>query len=64
VLGVWADSDFIGGGTGGKGHRFGFTYQLAKNVQAGLIYFHDTLTRGDGPDLDFRRFHLDLRLKF
>lgn len=39
VLGAFSDSDFIGGGTNGRGHEFGFNYQLTKNVQAGLTYF-------------------------
>ncbi|MFA5555051.1 MAG: putative porin [Phycisphaerae bacterium] len=32
------DSDFMLGGTDGKGHTFGFTYQLTKNLQAGVNY--------------------------
>ena len=30
VLGAFTDSDFIGGGTDGKGHEFGFKYQFTK----------------------------------
>lgn len=33
-------SDFLQiGGTGGKGHQFGFKYQLLENVQAGITYY-------------------------
>ena len=39
VLGVLTDSDFIGGGTDGKGHMFSGKYQLTKNIQAVLTYF-------------------------
>lgn len=68
VVGQFTDSDFIGGGTDGKGHKFGFTYQLARNTQAGLTYFHDeddadtatTSRRG----LDYRRLQADLKFKF
>ena len=40
VFGLFADSDFIGSGTNGKGHGFDITYQVAKNWQfriAGLM---------------------------
>jgi hypothetical protein len=63
VVGAFTDSDFIGGGTGGQGHRFALAYQVSKNVQAGLTYFHDTIDQA-GPDLDYSRFQADLVLKF
>jgi hypothetical protein len=59
------DSDFILGGTGGRGHKFGFKYQLAKNVQGGLTYFlveRDNRT-GTG-DQDVRLFQADMIFKF
>lgn len=62
VIGIFADSDFIGGGVGGRGHKFGFTYQLAKNLQAALTYFHTEIDRS--PKLDYRRFQGDLKFKF
>jgi hypothetical protein len=61
VLGSFSDSDFIGGGTDGKGHRFGFKYQLSKNLQAGLTYFVNE--RGADDD-DYRRLQTDLLFKF
>lgn len=61
VIGIFSDSDFIGGGTNGKGHRFGITYQLAKNLQAALTYFLNE--RGDNGD-DYRRLQADLKFKF
>lgn len=63
VVGAFTDSDFIGGGTGGQGHLFSFAYQVAKNVQAGVTYFLDTIDRA-GPDLDYSRLQGDLVLKF
>jgi hypothetical protein len=61
VLGAFSDSDFIGGGTGGKGHYFGFKYQLAKNLQAGLGYF---LNKVGSDNDDYRRLQADLVFKF
>ncbi|MDD5328325.1 MAG: putative porin [Phycisphaerae bacterium] len=61
VLGAFNDSDFIGGGTDGKGHYFGFKYQLAKNLQAGLSYF---LNKVGSNDDSYRRLQADLVLKF
>ena len=65
VVGAFTDSDFIGGGTNGRGHEFGLTYQVAKNVQAGLTYFHNENDRANSSrDLDYRRLHTDLKFKF
>ena len=63
VLAAWNDSDFNAGLTGGKGHRFGLTYQLVKNVQYAMTYFHNENTLSDS-DLDYRRLQADLKLKF
>jgi hypothetical protein len=64
VLGAFADSDFIGGGTDGKGHEFGLNYQLTKNIQAGLSYFINERDRGSGNDDNYRRLQADLIFKF
>jgi len=61
AIGVFSDSDFIGGGTDGKGHQFGLKYQLVENLQAALTYFLNE--RGGGDD-DYRRLQADLILKF
>ena len=61
VVGTFCDSDFIGGGTNGKGSRFGAKYQVAKNVQAGLTYF---LNERQNEDNDYRRLQADVVLKF
>jgi hypothetical protein len=61
VLGAFSDSDFAGGGTNGKGHRFGYTYQLAKNVQGALTYFINE--RGNN-ETNYNRLQADLMFKF
>lgn len=62
VVGQFSDSDFGGGGTNAKGHRFNLTYQLAKNFQAGLTYFLDK--KKNATDDDYRRLQADLIFKF
>lgn len=65
VVGAFSDSDFIGGGTDGKGHRFGITYQLAKNTQAGLSYFmNDKYNTSTKKYDDYNRLQADIMVKF
>lgn len=61
VVGAFSDSDFIGGGTNGKGHRLGATYQLAKNTQTALSYF---LNEKGNDRRDYDRLQFDLLFKF
>lgn len=63
VVGQFNDSDFIGGGTGGRGHRFGFAYALAKNTTAGVTYFDNEYGSGLG-ERDYQRLQVDVALKF
>jgi Putative porin len=63
VVGQFNDSDAIGGGTGGKGHRFGFAYALAKNTQAALTYFAGEFN-GRNANEDYDRLQADIKLKF
>jgi type II secretory pathway pseudopilin PulG len=61
------DSDFIDGGTGGKGWELGFKYQLAKNIQAALTYFineRDRRVAGGSGSQNFNRLQGDLVFKF
>jgi hypothetical protein len=62
VVGQFNDSDFVGGGTNGKGHRFNLTYQLAKNFQAGLTYFLDE--KKNSTEDKYHRLQADLVFKF
>lgn len=64
VAGRLNDSDFIGGGTGGKGHEFKVKYQIQKNVQAALTYILAERDRSSGNDLDYDRLMVDMILKF
>lgn len=63
VVGQFNSSDFIGGGTGGKGHRFGFAYGLARNTQAALTYYI-TEYSGRKSNKDYDRLQADLAVKF
>ena len=70
VFGGLSDSDFIDGGTGGKGWALGYKYQLAKNIQAGLTYFINDRDRrssggsGGSGSQNFNRLQADLIFKF
>jgi len=63
VVGGFNESDFVESRTNVRGHKFGFKYQLAMNVQSNFNYFHLENT-ASSRDLDFRRFLADLVLKF
>ncbi|MBN1972484.1 MAG: putative porin [Sedimentisphaerales bacterium] len=65
VPGAFTDSDFGGGGTDTRGHCVDLTYQLAKNVQMSTTYFQSVNDgQSGGCDLDYRRLHASLVLKF
>jgi hypothetical protein len=65
VVGALSDSDFIGGGTNGKGHTFGAKYQVNKNVQAALTYFlNEDRAVASGRSMDYHRLQADLLFKF
>jgi hypothetical protein len=61
VLGAFNFSEFDGGGTNGKGHMVGCTYQLARNLQGALSCFLDE--KGDD-EHDYDRLVADLTFKF
>lgn len=61
VLGVFNDSDFNGGGTDARGHRFGFDYMVLKNTTLGATYF---CTEDRSTDDEERRLQLDVVVKF
>jgi len=63
VVGQFNASDFLGGGTGGQGHRFAFTYVVVKNVAIGLTYYASEF-EGRSEDADYDRFQADLGIKF
>ena len=64
VVGGFTESEFLDGATDARGHKFGFTYQWAKNLQSTLAYYHLEDTSGSTRNLDYRRLVADLLLKF
>jgi hypothetical protein len=65
VVGVFTDSDFIGGGTNGKGLELGAAYGVAKNVSLDLTYFVNTKGIKDtDTESGYKRLQADLQLKF
>ena len=63
LVGQFNDSDFVGGGTAGKGHRFSFAYQLTKNVAPALT-FYDAQYWGRNNNDDYGRLQADIVVKF
>ena len=61
VIGVFTDSDFIGGGTDGKGFEFGASYGIANKVDLALTYF---LNKIGEDEVDYKRLQVDLKMKF
>ena len=62
-----SDSDFIGGGTNGKGHKFSLAYQLTKNIKTQLTYFMTKRYQTDSTptqDSNFNLLQADLIFKF
>jgi hypothetical protein len=64
VVGGFTESDFLGSRTDSKGHKFGYKYQIAKNLQAGLTYYHLEDISNSSIDRDYRRLQTDLIFKF
>ncbi|MCJ7773660.1 MAG: putative porin [Desulfobacterales bacterium] len=63
VVGGLCDSSFRGGGTDGKGHVMGGRYQLMKNWQIGLTYFHNEMNSSTTED-ELNLLQADLIFKF
>ena len=61
VVGAFNDSDFIDGGTDGRGHKVYFKYQLTKNIQTGVTYFDNEAGSNNN---NFKRAQWDLVFKF
>ena len=65
VYGTLSDSDFGGGGTDVKGHKFKVGLGISKNTKIGLTYFNNEY--GDfteGQEIDYDRLQVDLKTKF
>lgn len=69
VLGLLADSDFAGGGTDSKGHKFGGAYALTDQAKVKLTYFlterQDTNgVENGGEEFDVDTLQLDFEFKY
>jgi hypothetical protein len=62
VVGQFTDSDFIGGGTNGKGHEFNFAIQAMKATTFDLTLFLNKATLET--EKDYTRFQGDVQFKF
>ncbi|KKL06954.1 hypothetical protein LCGC14_2590870 [marine sediment metagenome] len=63
VVGGLNDSDFIDGGTNGKGHKFGYKYQLTKNMQGAITFLTNEKNANTTED-NYKRLQADLIFKF
>lgn len=64
TLGLITDSDFMGGGTDGKGHKLGAAYAFQKNWTLGFTYFDGTRGMDLGKDVDYSRLMIDTQFKY
>lgn len=65
VFAAFTDSDFGGGGTDVKGHKFNTAYAFSKNTSLSITYFDNEYgehTRSE--ELDFDRLQVDIKIKF
>jgi hypothetical protein len=64
VIATFTDSDFIGGGTDGKGHIFRTSYVLRDNVQLNGTLFLNERGEAAGNPRDYDRLQLDINFRF
>jgi hypothetical protein len=64
VLGTFTDSDFIGGGTDGKGHILQTSYALSKGISLKGTLFLNDRNVDFGSEEDFKRLMLDVSFKY
>ncbi|HER00709.1 MAG TPA: hypothetical protein ENO22_15340 [candidate division Zixibacteria bacterium] len=62
VVGRFTDSDFIGGGTDGKGHEFNVGYQVMQSTTLALTLFLNK--QGLDEEVNYTRFQGDIKFKF
>ncbi|NIA10956.1 MAG: hypothetical protein GWP10_14820 [Nitrospiraceae bacterium] len=62
TVGAFSDSDFVGGGTDGKGHKLSAGFQLARNWKLGATYFICDKHIDDSHN--YNRLQVDLKFKF
>ena len=64
TLGLVTDSDFMGGGTDGEGHKFSAKYMLNNKWYLGATYFDGNTGVDLGSDADYQRLMLDTGFKY
>lgn len=65
VFALFTDSDFIGGGTNGRGHIFYGSYALTKNIAlGGTLFINERGGYGAGVWEDYNRLMLDIAFKY
>jgi hypothetical protein len=66
VLGLWTDSDFMGGGTDGEGHKFSAAYALQNKWTLGFTYFNGDRCFDDVKcdSRDYERLQIDTKFKY
>jgi len=64
VIGTFTDSDFAGGGTGGKGHVFELDYGLRDRLVLGVRYFRTERGVELGAKHGYNRFQADVMFSY
>jgi Putative porin len=64
TLGLVTDSDFMGGGTDGEGHKFSGKYAIHDRWTLGATYFDGTRGQDLGSDADYKRLMIDTAFKY
>jgi hypothetical protein len=64
TFGLVTDSDFMGGGTDGEGHKFSGKYMLNDKWYLGATYFDGNTGVDLGDDADYQRLQLDTGFKY
>lgn len=62
VFATFTDSDFLGGGTNGKGHEFNFNLQIMDAATLGITYFVNQIDLDN--EMDYKRLQADIAVKF
>lgn len=64
TLGLVTDSDFMGGGTDGEGHKFSGKYMIQDKWYVGATYFDGNRGVDLGSDADYQRLMIDTGFKY
>ena len=62
VIGALTESDFLGGGSNGQGHKFVVGYTVSKSVKLGATYYFDKKNLDN--EVDYHRLQLDIVTSF